>query len=498
MRRTAEPPVSAASAGRPETAQVRNLVGGRWYAPPDGAWREIRNPGDLDDVVCRVIDADVRGVREAVAAAAEAQPRWRELGPIRRGEIVMHAARLLRSRRDQFALAITREHGKLLPEAYGEVDRTISVLEFTAGEGRRLGGATRPAEEVRTVAFTRRAPIGVVGLVTPWNFPLAIPAWKVAPALVAGCGAVLKPSPLTPLVSSMLVECLVEAGVPAGVLNLVHGGQEVGAALVADPVVAGVSFTGSVDVGRAIHVACAPRFVRTQLEMGGKNAALVLADADLDVAARAIVAGAFGQAGQRCSATSRVVVDRRVRDRLLDRLVAAADALVVGPADDLGSTIGPVISADRLRACVDGVARAVSEGARVRAGGAPVAHARTRGHFMAPTVLDRVKPHDFIAQEELFGPVLSVLDCDGFDDGIRIVNDVRYGMAAAVFTTDPALVFRAVDDLEAGMVHVNRPGVGAYAHMPHIGTKESQYGPPECSEQVWDFYTEWRTACVTY
>nr|AGZ94194.1 aldehyde dehydrogenase [Streptomyces sp. MMG1121] len=268
--------------------------------------------------------------------------------------------------------------------------------------------------------------------------------------------------------------------------------------MVADPVVAGISFTGSVEVGRAIHTAGAPRFLRTQLEMGGKNAALVLADADLDEAADAITAGAFGQAGQRCSATSRVVVDRSVHRELVARLAERAAGLRVGTGMDTAAALGPVISAERLEACLNGILLATAEGAVVVSGGHRVTEGVPEGYFMAPTVLDGVRPDSYIAQEEIFGPVLSVLVCDGLDDGLRIVNSVRYGMAAAVFTRNPSLALEALDRVEAGMLHVNRPGVGAYPHMPHIGAKESQYGPAECSPQVWDFYTQWRTACISY
>jgi aldehyde dehydrogenase (NAD+) len=488
-------PARDPAAGAP--AEVANYVAGRWESPP-GPRRELRNPGDLTDLVSRSPDSGPAQVHGAVAAAAAAQPGWRDAGPVRRGELIMAAARLLRDRAEQAAWIIAREHGKLLPEARAEVDRSVTVLEYTAGEGRRLRGAALPADDPATVAFTRREPIGVAGLITPWNFPLAIPAWKLAPALVSGCTAVLKPSPLTPVSAAFLVGCLADAGVPPGVINLVHGDREAGTALVTDPAVAGISFTGSVGVGRAIQVAGAPRFLRTQLEMGGKNAALVLADADLALAASAIASGAFGQAGQRCSATSRLVVDRRVHDEMCERLASAALALPIGPAGDPAARLGPVITADRLAECLRGVHRATTDGARVVTGGERYEAAEVNGHFMTPTVLAGVRPGDFIAQEEIFGPVLAVIACDGFEDGLAVVNGVRYGMAAAVFTKDASLALRAVHDIQAGMLHVNRPGTGAYPHLPHVGTKESQLGPPECGQHACDFYTEWRSACVSY
>lgn len=479
--------------------KVRNFIAGAWCDAMGGAWQENRSPGDLDDLVSQSVQSGAEDVQAAVTAARDALPAWRDAGSIRRAEVVLRAAGLIRARRREFARVIAREQGKILGEARGEVDRTVSLLEYMAGEGRRLGGATLPADDARTIAMTLRQPIGVVGLITPWNFPLAIPAWKVAPALISGCTAVLKPSPLTPLTAAMLVESFADAGTPTGVLNLIHGGGESGAALVKETEVKGISFTGSVAVGRRIHTAAAPRFLRTQLEMGGKNAALVLADADLDLAADAIVAGAFGQAGQRCSATSRVVVDRQVHADLLDRIVERASTLRTGRGlEGQDVRLGPVVSEERLEACLGGIRQAAAEGASVVTGGVRLVDGVPDGYYMAATVLDGVDPDSYIAQEEIFGPVLSVIVCDGFEDGLRLVNSVRYGMAAAIFTSSPVFMFQALDQLEAGMLHVNRPGVGAYPHMPHLGMKESQYGPPECSPQVWDFYTEWRTACIQY
>jgi aldehyde dehydrogenase (NAD+) len=484
---------------RGRTHDVLNYVAGEWREAASGARVEMRSPGDLDDQVSSACYSGAADVRAAVAAAEAARQSWRDLGPIARGSLVLEAARVLRSRAEDVAVAITREHGKLQGEAAAEVERTVAVLEFLAGEGRRLRGSTEPADDPDTIALTRREPIGVVGLVTPWNFPLAIPAWKLSAALVAGCTTVLKPSPLTPLTAKLLVDCFADAGVPSGAVNMVHGGREAGLDLVADPGVCGISFTGSVEVGRAINVAGSRRFLKTQLEMGGKNAALVLEDADLDAATDAIVTGAFGQCGQRCSATSRVVVDRRVHDDLVERLVRRAQLLTVGHGFDPDADMGPVITEERLHACLESVAAAAEAGASVATGGSRIAAAGSlRGWYMEPTVLDAVEATDPVAQDEVFGPVLSVIQCDGLNDGLGVVNGVRFGMAAAVFTRDVSAAMRALDRVEVGMAHINRPGVGAYPHMPHVGTKESQHGPPECSPHVWDFFTEWRTCCISY
>ncbi|MFF5784603.1 aldehyde dehydrogenase family protein [Streptomyces sp. NPDC012693] len=482
----------------PSPHQLRNYVGGVWTAAESGITRENVNPADRSDVIGVFPESGGVDAEQAVAEAAGALAGWRGLGPIRRGEYLARAARILEERAEGFARTITREQGKLLTEARAEVRRAVTVLHFVAGEGRRLNGATTPAEDDRTMALTFRRPIGVVGLITPWNFPLAIPTWKVAPALLSGCTAVLKPSPLTPLTPALLVDVFHEAGLPHGVLNLVHGDAAAGEALVAHPRVAGVSFTGSSAVGAAVHHSGSRRLLRTQLELGGKNAVVVLDDADLDKAVPAVVTGAFGQAGQRCSATSRVIVDRRVRDGFLGRLMPRVSALRVGPGADPRSQLGPVVDGDHLRSCLEAVARARGAGAELLCGGGRPAGDLPDGFYMAPTVLSGVAPDAEVAQEEVFGPLLTVIEADGFDDAVRIANGVRYGMSAAVFTTSQSRAFEAVERLEAGMLHVNRPGVGAYAHLPHVGTKASQYGPAECGPQMWDFYTEWRTACIAY
>jgi alpha-ketoglutaric semialdehyde dehydrogenase len=478
--------------------QTLNFIAGRRQPAADGSTRPNVNPADIRDVVGEFAESSALDVEAAVDAASRAAREWRETTPIARAEILARAQAILTDRAEEIAAAITREQGKQINEAQGEVRRALSILDFTRGEARRLGGETLPAEDARTFAFTFRPPIGVVGLISPWNFPLAIPMWKVAPALVSGCTAVLKPSPLTPLTASLMVQAFAEAGLPDGVLNLVQGDRSAGEALVEHPGVTGVSFTGSLPVGLAIQQAVAPRLARTQLELGGKNAVVVLDDADLDQAVDAVVLGAYGQAGQRCSATSRLVVDQSVKDELLARLVERVGALRVGPGDNEDTDVCPVVNAERMDACLDAVQTAVAEGASVAIGGDRVTDGLPPGYYVAPTILVDVPRDSEIAHEEVFGPVLSVIDAAGFEDAIEVANSVKYGMSATVFTRDVARVFGAMDRFEAGMLHVNRPGVGSYAHLPHVGTKLSQYGAPECSPQVWEFYTEWRSACVRY
>ncbi|GAA3470572.1 aldehyde dehydrogenase family protein [Nonomuraea roseola] len=482
---------------QPSPDHLLNHIGGRWLPSQTGAVRPNLNPANTDDIIGEFTESGAKDATAAVDAATAAHSEWDAIGPIERAKVLTVAARLIEQRGDTFAEAITREQGKRLSESKGEVSRSLAILDFTIGEARRINGVTTPAEEPRTLAMTFRRPLGVVGLITPWNFPLAIPMWKVAPALVAGCTAVLKPSPLTPWTSALLVQAFADAGVPSGVLNLVQGDRDPGEALVADPRVAGISFTGSLPVGQAINRAGAGRLMRTQLELGGKNALIVLADADLDAAADAIVHGAFGQSGQRCSATSRIIVERSVRNKLLDLLVPRVQAMRVGRGDQEWADIGPVVNDERQRACLTAVEGAVAAGARVACGGHE-ATLDTPGYFVEPTVLTDVAWDSEIAQEEVFGPVLSVIDCDGYEDAMRISNSVRYGMSGTIFTQNPSLMFQALHDFQAGMLHVNRPGVGAYSHLPHMGAKASQLGAPECSPDVWDFYTDLRSACIRY
>ncbi|WP_419998809.1 aldehyde dehydrogenase family protein [Streptomyces boninensis] len=481
----------------PSPDHLLNHIDGRWTASATEAVRANVNPADTGDIIGHFTESDAKDAAAAVDAAHAAAAGWDALGPIKRAEILRSAGRLIEQRRGEFAEAITREQGKRLAEGHAEVTRSLAILDFTIGEARRINGITTPAEEPRTLAMTFRRPLGVVGLITPWNFPVAIPMWKVAPALLSGCTAVLKPSPLTPWTGALLVQAFTDAGVPVGVLNLLQGDRDPGAALVADPRIAGISFTGSLPVGQAINQAGAARLLRTQLELGGKNALIVLADADLEAAVEAILHGAFGQSGQRCSATSRVIVDRTVKDDLLALLVPRVRAMRVGPGDEEWADIGPVVNDERQRACLDAVGTARSAGARVLCGGG-AADVGTPGYFVEPTVLADVPWDSEIAQEEVFGPVLSVIDCDGYEDAMRIANSVKYGMSGTIFTGSQSLAMQALQDFQAGMLHVNRPGTGAYAHLPHMGTKASQLGAPECSPEVWDFYTDLRSACIRY
>ena len=481
-----------------EPYHCHNFIGDAWLAAEGESTSPNLNPADPGDVIGLFADSSVDDAGAAVAAAVAARDGWRETGAVARGALLFRVAGLLADRAEEFARAIVREQGKLLREARSEVVRSGEVLRFLAGEGRRLTGTAAPADDPRTLAYTFRVPLGVVGLITPWNFPLAIPVWKSAAALLAGCTAVLKPSPLAPWTAALMVQLFVDAGLPPGVLNLVQGGREPAAAIVAHRDVAGVSFTGSVPVGVAIQTAAAPRLLRTQLELGGNNAVLVLPGADLAAAVDAVVAGAFGQAGQRCSATSRVIVAASLADALLPALAARVSALRVGRGDDPEVDMGPVITAPARQRCLDAVADARARGARVWCGDEPLPGGLPAGNFLRPTVVSDVPPDSELVTGEVFGPVLSVQLAASQDEAISIANSVSYGMSAAVFTRETASALESVQRLQAGMLHVNRPTVGAYAHLPHLGSKMSQFGPPECSAEVMDFFTELRSVCVRY
>lgn len=477
-----------------------NCIGGEWIGARSGETFSDFNPTHPNQVIAEVADSGTDDALLAIEAARRAGPEWESLGSIARGKILFRAAEVMERRKEELARVITAEQGKKLGEARSEVGRATEILRFIAGEGRRLSGSTLPADEPRSMALTWHRPIGVVALITPWNFPLAIPVWKAAPALLSGCTAVIKPSPLAPLSTAIMVDILNEAGVAPGAINLVQGDREPGEELSGHPEVMGISFTGSLPVGQTIQKAAAHRLARTQLELGGKNAVIVLADADLDAAADAIVHGAFGQAGQRCSATSRVVVETTVRETLTGKIVDRVSNLVVGDPFDTQTDLGPVVDFNRLEACVQGIEGAVAAGSRVRVGGHALDESSnsTGGFFMSPTVLSDVPADSEIATEEVFGPVLSVIDAEGFDDAMNISNSVRYGMSGTIFTENRAHIFDALDRFEAGMLHVNRPGVGAWPHLPHMGAKLSQYGAPECSADTWEFYTELRSACISF
>ena len=480
--------------------QFKNFIGGQWVGARSGATFENRNPADTDELIGLFAKSDRDDTREAIAAAAAAQPAWAAMPAPKRGEVLYRAANLLEARADQVAREMTREEGKTLPEARGEVGRAINILRYFGGEGARLGGQHAPSERDRVFIQTRRRPLGVVGLITPWNFPIAIPAWKTAPALIAGNAVVLKPSDLAPLCALRMVEALDEAGVTKGAINLVTGpGSKVGAEIVENTAVRAISFTGSEATGSGIAIEAAKRRARVQLEMGGKNPTIVLADAQVPDAVNVVVNAAFFSTGQRCTATSRVIVEEPIVERFTAALVERTRALKVGNGLEAGIEIGPSIDDKQLATVLDYVGVGQTEGARVACGGARLSDgAHSRGYFSSPAVLTDVAPSMRVAQEEIFGPVLAVLPARSIDHAIEIANGIRYGLSAAICTTSLTSAYEFINRIEAGLVMVNLPSAGVEYHVPFGGSKQSSLGMREQGPVAVDFYSEIQTAYVKY
>ncbi len=487
---------AAGSHGRVSTTvthEVRNRIGDALVAASDGAVFERRNPAANDEIVSVAPESTVDDVADAVSAAREASAAWRRTTPTARADILSRAARILAERSSAIAVEMVREEGKPHADAAMEAGRTPKNLDLYAGEAYRLTGATFPADDTPLLYCTRE-PVGVVGVITPWNFPLNLASRKIGPALAAGNTVVFKPSPMTPLMGERLAAAFIDAGLPPGVLNVVHG-VGAGAHLTADERVDAVTFTGSNATGRKIHAAIGVGR-RVQLELGGKNPVVVLADADLDAAAAVVARSAFSLTGQACTGAGRILVDDRVHDELLDRVVTLAEAYRIGPGDAEGVTMGPLIDAAAVAAMATAVDEAVRSGARLVTGGAPLTDGECgRGHFFPPTVLADVEPSSRLAQEEVFGPVIGFERVDGLDHAIESANAVRYGLSAAVCTRDLAAALRFAAEVQAGMVRVNRPTVGAAFNAPFGGIKQSGTGThkEQLGPTVMDFYTVSRT-----
>jgi alpha-ketoglutaric semialdehyde dehydrogenase len=478
--------------------EVMNFIDGKWEPSETDKWTERQDPADNSIIVARAPDSSRRDASRGVAAAFRAGAEWSKWPAPKRGRLLFDWLAWIDSRKERLAELLTREEGKILPESVGEVRRSMDILEFTAGMGRRTGGSVFPAEEDGVFCYSTSQPLGVVGLISPWNFPVAIPVWKLAPALIAGNTAVLKPSPLTPLTASMLVQGLEEVGIPAGVVNLIHGDSEPGSELISNEAVRGVSFTGSTKVGKAIARTGSERMLKLQLELGGKNPQIVLEDADLDRAVNGVMIGGLGSTGQRCTATSRAIVTEKVYDDFLSRLVDRASSMRVGPGMDPGVEMGPLVDARALGGVTQWVETGRNEGASFSTGGKRLTDAgRDRGFFFAPTVIE-AKPGMEIAREEIFGPVVAVIRVRNVDEAIEIANSVRYGLTSTIFTRDVARVFRFAERAEAGIVHVNRPGIGGFSHVPFGGIKDSGYGGREVGDEVMSFYTETKVVYINY
>lgn len=475
-----------------------SYINGQWIHPRSERLVRNINPADPGDVLAEFPAATAAEAQQAIEAAAAAFRDWKNTPGPERGRVLWRAANIARQRVDEIARTMTREEGKILKEAKGEALKGISLLEYYAGEGFRVHGKTLPSEARDTFTYTIRRPLGVVGLIAPWNFPWAIPVWKSAPALVAGNTVVFKPAELTPATASLLAEIYEEAGLPPGVFNMVVGsGSVVGEAIVNAPVIRAVSFTGSNAVGNALYVKAATRGIKVTCEMGGKNAVIVMPDADLDKAATAIHGGAFGSTGQRCTATSRVLAHPTVKESLLERLVAKAEKIKVGSGLDETVDMGPAVDEKQWQTDLEYIEVAKGEGARLVTGGKRPAHLE-QGYFVEPTIFDNVTPAMRIFKEEVFGPVLAVSTANSLQEAIDFANSVEYGLTTSIFTESIGTVMRFVEEVETGMVHVNEPTIGGEAQLPFGGTKATGVGEREMAEEGLNFFTELKTVFINY
>jgi alpha-ketoglutaric semialdehyde dehydrogenase len=499
---TISPLAAPASTGRAGSAPraYLNLIGGQWMPSRSGKTHENRNPAHPDDLIGTFPASGPEDVDQAVRAALTAFASWRLVPAPRRAEIILRAAEILRERKEELARAMTREMGKVLAETRGDVQEAIDMAYYIGAEGRRMFGVTVPSELPSKFAMSIRQPLGVCGLITPWNFPMAIPSWKIFPALVSGNTVVIKPATDTPASAHHLVEILVEAGAPEGVVNIVHGGgNAVGVPLTTHPDVKMISFTGSSEVGKAIAERSAPSLKRVSLELGGKNAQIVMEDADLDLALEGALWGAFGTTGQRCTATSRLIVARPVHDEMVRRLVERAGRLRLGDGLDPETEVGPVVNTAARDRIHEYVQIGIQEGAKLAAGGSAAEEGALRqGSFYRPTIFDQVTPSMRIAREEIFGPVLSVLTVDSLEEAIRVLNDTPYGLSSSIYTRDVNRAMQAVRDIEAGITYVNGPTIGAEVQLPFGGVKETGNGHREGGPTVIDAFTEWKSVYIDY
>lgn len=482
------------------TEHFANYIGGKWMSSVSGRTFENINPSEITSVLGRYPRSTADDVNRAVAAAVSARAGWAAVTPAERADLIADAGRLLAERRGALAEVVSRENGKTVKAALGDVQSGVDMAKFAAGEGKRWYGRTAHSGLRRRFAMTKRFPLGVVGIITSWNFPMAIACWKTFPALVCGNTVVLKSSEHAPETAVRLAEIFGEVGFPPGVFNVVHGlGPEAGEALTLHPDVAMISFTGSSAVGRTVAANCAGRLAKVSLELGGKNAAIVLEDADLDLAADAVVCGAFSLSGQRCTATSRVIVHRAVYEPFLDRVIARTAALRVGPGSDTGSDVTPLISAAQCERVLGYLDRCRQEGARIVTGGARLTGGvYDRGYYIAPTIVDGVTPGMEIAREEVFGPVLAVFQADSYEEALSLHNATSYGLAASVFTRDVNRAFTFFDDAEAGVCYVNAPTFGSEPHLPFGGVKHSGLGYREAGWAAIEAFSEVKTLYVDY
>lgn len=475
-----------------------SYINGKWFLPRSKDMIRNINPANTDDIISEFPEATAEDVQRAIEAAAKAFPMWKNTPAPERGRILWKAANLVRERAEEIAQMMTREEGKTINESRGEVTRGLALLEYYAGEGFRMGGKTLPAEGRDIFSYTIRRPLGIVGLITPWNFPWANPIWKSAPALVAGNTVVFKPSEFTPATASLLVDIYEKAGLPPGVFNmLVARGSIVGEAIVNAPEIRAISFTGSNAVGTSVYVKAAALGKKVTCELGGKNAVIVMPDADLDKAALAIMGGAFGSTGQRCTATSRIIASTKIKDALLEILISKAKLIKVGNGLNADVDMGPAVNEKQLKTDFSYIDIAKKEGAHLVFGGQKP-KGLDKGYFIEPTIFDQVTPNMRIFKEEVFGPVLSIATASTIDEAIKQANSVEFGLTSSLFTNNNQYIMRFIEEVETGMVHINEATVGGEAQLPFGGHKSTGIGEREMSEEGLNFFTETKTVFINY
>lgn len=477
---------------------MKNFINNTWLPSETGRTFDNVNPADTSDVIGAFPLSSASDVNAAVSAAAQAFAEWRLVPAPKRGDILRRAGDIFTRRKDELAEIMTREMGKTITETKGDIQEAIDTAYYSATETRRLFGYTAPSEMSNKMNMSFRMPIGVCGIITAWNFPIAVPSWKILPALAAGNTVVFKPSDDSPHSANIFAEILLEAGLPAGVFNVIHGDAEAGSAIVEHPDVRVVGFTGSTHTGKAIAARCGQLNKKVSLEMGGKNAQIVMDDADMDLAIDGVLWGAFGTTGQRCTATSRLILHEAIHDEFVRRLTDAATKIVLGDGRVAGSQVGPVINERQREKILSYIEIGRHEARCVLGGERDMAGDKARGHFIKPTIFVDVKPHHRIFQEEIFGPVLSVTKVSSYVEAIAVANDCQYGLSSSIYTRDVSRAFAAIRDIEAGITYINAPTIGAEAHMPFGGIKGTGNGHREGGWTVFDIFTEWKTVYVDY
>ena len=477
-----------------------NFINGEWVNSSSGKTFKSVNPANIEEEIASYQVSTVSDVKAGIEAAKRSQTDWSTMPAPQRGTFLMKAAELLEQRTEQIASEMTREEGKTIAEAKGEVGRSVNILRYFGGEGARFCGETIPSERAGVFSYTFRKPLGVVSLLTPWNFPIAIPVWKIAPALISGNSVVIKPASVAPICTIRVIEVLNQAGLPKGVLNMVTGaGSVIGEELVSNPAIKAISFTGSCEVGQDIQQKTASKGVKTQLEMGGKNPTIVLKDADLDLATDIVINGAFFSTGQKCTATSRAIIEKEIFNDFVALLVNKTQKLKVGNGLEQGVDIGPCVDENQMKTVLDYIEIGQKEGAKIICGGERLMdEGRDKGYFGQPTIFSGVSSDMRIAQEEIFGPVLAVFPVEGFEQAITLANQVKFGLSASVVTNQLNRTFDYINQIEAGLIIVNLPSAGVEYQLPFGGTKASSTGYREQGSVAIDFYSELRTVYLKH